>query len=221
MSRRAIPAVLLVLIGLIGMVVVGRDTTERDDPVLRSDRRDVDARRRCLWLADRKLVLPGRSDVGRRRRRIRGGVEPRRCTGRRPVHGPHGRGCRGGRELHRRVVDTDHHRRRRVDVGAVRERRRRDRRRWSTGRAGRAEHPLGDSVAACSNDTSDTWYVADGYTLDDSVETLILTNPFDEPVVAEPAILDRGAAARARTVRWLHGAAPLGADDPDRGAGRP
>lgn len=48
----------------------------------------------------------------------------------------------------------------------------------------RAEHPLGDSVAPCSNDTSANWYVADGYTLEGSVETLILTNPFDEPVVA-------------------------------------
>lgn len=48
----------------------------------------------------------------------------------------------------------------------------------------RAEHPLGDSVAACSTDTSATWYVADGYTLEGSVETLVLTNPFDEPVVA-------------------------------------
>ncbi len=47
-----------------------------------------------------------------------------------------------------------------------------------------AEHPLGDSVAACANDTSPNWYVADGYTLEGSVETLILTNPFDEPVVA-------------------------------------
>ncbi len=48
-----------------------------------------------------------------------------------------------------------------------------------------ARHPLGDSVAACSNDTSPTWYVADGYTLENSVETLVLTNPFDESVVAD------------------------------------
>ena len=47
-----------------------------------------------------------------------------------------------------------------------------------------ARHPLGDSVAACSNDTSANWYLADGYTVGDSVETLVLTNPFDEAVVA-------------------------------------
>ena len=48
-----------------------------------------------------------------------------------------------------------------------------------------ARHPLGDSVAACSNDTSPRWYVASGYTLENSVETLVLTNPFDESVVAD------------------------------------
>jgi hypothetical protein len=48
-----------------------------------------------------------------------------------------------------------------------------------------ARHPLGDSVAACSNDTSPTWYVADGYTRENSIETLVLTNPFDESVVAD------------------------------------
>jgi hypothetical protein len=47
-----------------------------------------------------------------------------------------------------------------------------------------ARHPLGNSVAPCSNDTSPNWYVADGFTLEGSVETLVLTNPFDEAVVA-------------------------------------
>jgi Family of unknown function (DUF5719) len=48
-----------------------------------------------------------------------------------------------------------------------------------------AQHPLGDSAAACSNDTSPNWYVADGFTVEGSIETLILTNPFDEAVVAD------------------------------------
>lgn len=47
-----------------------------------------------------------------------------------------------------------------------------------------ANHPAGASVSACSNDTSPTWYLADGFTVDGSVNTLVLTNPFDEPVVA-------------------------------------
>lgn len=47
-----------------------------------------------------------------------------------------------------------------------------------------AEHPAGNSVDACSDETSTTWYLADGFTVDGSINTLVLTNPFDEPVVA-------------------------------------
>ncbi len=49
----------------------------------------------------------------------------------------------------------------------------------------RAVHPAGDSVAPCSNDTSDTWYLADGFTVDGSVETLVLTNPYDDVAIAQ------------------------------------
>jgi hypothetical protein len=45
-----------------------------------------------------------------------------------------------------------------------------------------AFHPAGNSVAPCSNSTSAEWYLADGFTVDGSVETLILTNPYDDPV---------------------------------------
>ena len=44
----------------------------------------------------------------------------------------------------------------------------------------RAFHPAGDSVSPCANNTSDEWYFADGFTVDGSVETLILTNPYDD-----------------------------------------
>jgi hypothetical protein len=50
-----------------------------------------------------------------------------------------------------------------------------------------AIHPDGRSVAPCSNDTSDEWYLADGYTVDASVETLILTNPYGDTAVANLA----------------------------------
>ena len=49
----------------------------------------------------------------------------------------------------------------------------------------RALHPAGNSVAPCSNDTSDTWYLADGFTADGSVESLILTNPYDDVAIAQ------------------------------------
>ncbi len=44
----------------------------------------------------------------------------------------------------------------------------------------RALHPAGDSVSPCANNTSDHWYFADGFTVDGSIETLILTNPYDD-----------------------------------------
>jgi len=49
----------------------------------------------------------------------------------------------------------------------------------------RAQHPAGDSVAACADNTSDEWYFADGFTIDGSVETLILTNPYDDAAVVD------------------------------------
>jgi hypothetical protein len=47
----------------------------------------------------------------------------------------------------------------------------------------RALHPAGNSVAACSNDTSGEWYFADGFTVDGSIETLVLSNPYDDAAV--------------------------------------
>ncbi len=83
-------------------------------------------------------------------------------------------------------------------------------------------HPAGRSVDACSNVTSDRWYFADGFTLDGSVETLVLTNPFDEPVVADLRFATEEREARPnqfqgftvapRSVRTLR-IAELGARD--------
>ena len=49
----------------------------------------------------------------------------------------------------------------------------------------RAQHPAGDSVAPCASNTSDEWYFADGFTVDGSVETLVLTNPYDDAAVVD------------------------------------
>jgi hypothetical protein len=51
----------------------------------------------------------------------------------------------------------------------------------------RAQHPAGDSVAPCADNTSDQWYFADGFTVDGSVETLVLTNPYDDAAVVDLA----------------------------------
>ncbi len=49
----------------------------------------------------------------------------------------------------------------------------------------RAQHPAGDSVAPCADNTSGEWYFADGFTVDGSVETLILTNPYEDAAVVD------------------------------------
>lgn len=49
----------------------------------------------------------------------------------------------------------------------------------------RAQHPAGNSVAPCADNTSDEWYFADGFTVDGSVETLMLTNPYDDAAVVD------------------------------------
>jgi hypothetical protein len=47
-----------------------------------------------------------------------------------------------------------------------------------------ANHPDGNAVSPCSNSTSATWYFADNYTLNNSKEDLVITNPFpDEAIV--------------------------------------
>ncbi len=49
----------------------------------------------------------------------------------------------------------------------------------------RAQHPAGDSVAPCADNASDEWYFADGFTADGSLETLLLTNPYDDAAVVD------------------------------------
>ncbi|TDT17425.1 hypothetical protein BDK89_3033 [Ilumatobacter fluminis] len=44
--------------------------------------------------------------------------------------------------------------------------------------------PDGNSYAACANATSDAWYLADGFTVEGSIDQVILTNPFEQTVVA-------------------------------------
>jgi hypothetical protein len=48
----------------------------------------------------------------------------------------------------------------------------------------RAFHPAGNSVSPCADSTSSQWYFADGFTVDGSTETLILTNPYDDTASA-------------------------------------
>ena len=48
-----------------------------------------------------------------------------------------------------------------------------------------ADHPDGSAVSPCSNSTSATWYFADNYTLGDSKEDIVITNPFPDQAIVD------------------------------------
>ena len=67
----------------------------------------------------------------------------------------------------------------------------------------RSFHPAGDSQAACANATSDTWYLADGFTVEGSLDQVVLTNPFEQTVVANLEFATREGSRRPASYRGL------------------
>ena len=67
----------------------------------------------------------------------------------------------------------------------------------------RSLHPAGDSLAACANATSDAWYLADGFTVDGSLDQIILTNPFEQTVVANLEFATQEGSRRPQSYRGL------------------
>jgi hypothetical protein len=67
----------------------------------------------------------------------------------------------------------------------------------------RSLHPSGDSLTACANATSDTWYLADGFTVDGSLDQIILTNPFEQTVVANLEFATQEGSRRPQSYRGL------------------
>jgi hypothetical protein len=64
-------------------------------------------------------------------------------------------------------------------------------------------HPSGDSVTACANATSDTWFLADGFTVDGSLDQVVLTNPYEQTVVANLEFATREGSRRPTSYRGL------------------
>ena len=48
-----------------------------------------------------------------------------------------------------------------------------------------AEHPAGNAVSPCANAASSNWWFADGFTVDDSTERLVLTNPYPDAAIVD------------------------------------
>jgi hypothetical protein len=67
----------------------------------------------------------------------------------------------------------------------------------------RSIHPAGDSVSPCANATSDQWYLADGFTVDGSLNQVVLTNPYDQTVVVNVEFATREGPRRPNSYRGL------------------
>jgi hypothetical protein len=62
----------------------------------------------------------------------------------------------------------------------------------------RAVHPAGSAVSPCANSASDSWYFPDGWTVGDSVQHLVLTNPFPGRAIVDIGFVTQ-IGARAPT----------------------
>ena len=78
--------------------------------------------------------------------------------------------------------------------------------------------PNGDSVAPCANATSNEWYLADGFTVEGSLDQIVLTNPFEQTAVVNVNFATRegfrssasyqGLTIQPRSIRVLDLGAP-------------
>lgn len=185
MSRRRIPALIVVLAGLVGLVVVGRDTAATSAPVFSSPA--------GTWMpsvTDRGSLtgswfcpgVPATGEDGVGGSVVVSNRDSEQLEGRFTILSPGGVAADSDFTVDPWSTST-------IDVDA-----------FVTasfasvvveidGGQGFVEqiasHPAGDSIAPCSNDTSSEWYLADGFTAGGSVETLILTNPYDDLVLTD------------------------------------
>ncbi|MEL6893501.1 MAG: DUF5719 family protein, partial [Actinomycetota bacterium] len=196
MSRRAIPGLLVVVLGLVGLIVVGRSSDERPTPIFAATGQSWMPAVGASGSLTGSWFCPGVPSTGEAG--VGGDVvvsnrDSQQLVGRFTIITDEG-------VVEERSVTIDAWEQTTIDVdsfatadfaGVVVE---------IEGGGGLVEqiveHPAGRSVDACSNVTSDRWYFADGFTLDGSIETLVLTNPFDEPVVADLRFATEGREAR-------------------------
>jgi hypothetical protein len=63
--------------------------------------------------------------------------------------------------------------------------------------------PAGNSIAPCANATSDTWYLADGFTAEGSLDQVVLTNPYEQTVVVNLEFATQEGSRRPARYRNL------------------
>lgn len=67
----------------------------------------------------------------------------------------------------------------------------------------RADHRDGSAVSPCSNSTSPAWYLADNYTLNDSQEDLVITNPFPDMAIVDVEFATRDGRRAPQALQGL------------------
>jgi hypothetical protein len=187
MSRRAIPALLVVIAGFIGIVIAGRDAPVNADPSFSAPTDDwmpavsQDGSLTGSWFCP---GVPASGEDGVGGDVVVSNRHEEQIEGTFTVLTDDGVGATGLLTVEAWSQST-------IDVDAF----------VTTQYAAvvveldggrgfveqRAVHPAGDSVAPCANATSSEWYFADGFTVDGSIETLLLSNPYDDAVVADLA----------------------------------
>ncbi len=185
MNRRAIPAVVVLLVGLAGLIVLGRDTPSAPTPFF-----TLPAGAWMPAVSDNAALtgswfcpgVPATGEDGVGGEVVVSNRDSEQLVGRFTILTADGVGAS-------EALTVEPWSRTSIDVGA-----------YVTapfasvvveidGGRGfveqRAQHPAGDSVAPCADNTSDEWYLADGFTVDGSDETLVLTNPYDDAAVVD------------------------------------
>lgn len=64
--------------------------------------------------------------------------------------------------------------------------------------------PSGNSSSACSNTTSDVWYLADGFTVEGSLDQIVLFNPYEQTVSANLEFVTREGERAPVSYRGLN-----------------
>ena len=185
MNRRSIPALIAIIVGLAGLVIVGRNTDAPPPPVFSSPAGSWMPSVTQFTTLTGSWFCPGVPATGEDG--VGGAVvisnrESEQIDGRFTILSPDGSVTERGFTVGPWSQST-------IDVDA-----------FVTapfasvvveidGGQGFVEqiayHPAGDSVAPCAGDTSSEWYLADGFTAGGSIETLILTNPYDDLVLTD------------------------------------
>jgi hypothetical protein len=65
------------------------------------------------------------------------------------------------------------------------------------------DHPAGNATTTCSNRTASEWYFADGFTAADSIENIVLSNPFSDASVVNVSFVTKESGREPQNLQGL------------------